>query len=198
MNPTARALTQVFALTLLACLSATAHAQKMAPGLWEQTMTMKTQSGQMEAGMAKMKEELARMPPEQRKQMEAMMAQRGMGMAGGKAGANATTVRVCITPEQAARDEVAQQHEGNCKQVSKERSGNTMKVKFACTGAHASTGEGEYTFISDKVHKGHTVVDTTVQGKPERMEMEHSGRWISADCGDVKPRAMPVPRAPAG
>ena len=185
-------------LLAFAFLSPSALAQKMAPGLWEQSMTMKTQSGQMEAGMAKMKEEMARVPPEQRKMVEEMMKQRGMGAAAAGGGGNATTVKVCITPEQAARDEMPQQQRGDCKQLSKERSGNTVKVKFACTGEHASTGEGEYTLISDKAHKGHTVVDTKIQGKAERIEMDHSARWLGADCGEVKPRAMPAPRAPAG
>ncbi len=52
----------------------------------------------------------------------------------------------------------------------------------------ASSGEGEYTLSGDKAYRGHAVVDTTVQGKPERIEMQQSGQWISADCGAVKPR----------
>jgi hypothetical protein len=32
------------------------------------------------------------------------------------------------------------------------------------------------------------VVDSTVQGKPQRMEMQQNGKWVSADCGTLKPR----------
>ncbi len=173
------------------CATGAAQAQKVAPGLWEHSMTMKSQGGQMEAAMAQMQEQLARMTPEQRKQMEAMMSSRGgsgMAMAAGKP----TSVKVCITPEQAARDEIPQS-QGNCQQTSRERSGNTLKFKFACTGERAATGSGEYTFSGDKAHTGRVIVETMMRGQPERMEMEHSGRWLAADCGDVKPR----PSAPA-
>jgi hypothetical protein len=183
--------TALLAATL--CAAGTAQAQKIAPGLWEQSITMKSAGGQMDAAMAQMQEQLARMTPEQRKQMEAMMGSRGgagMALATGKP----ASVKVCITPEQAARDEVPQTaQQGNCQQTSRERSGNTLKFKFTCTGDRPATGNGEYTFSSDKAHTGRVVVDTTVRGQPERIEIDNSGRWLSADCGDVKPR----PSAPA-
>lgn len=178
-----------FALAALAaCCALPAAAQKLAPGLWEHSVTMKTASGRMEAGMARMQQQLAAMPPEQRKQMEAMMAAQGMGMGamGGGVG-KPMVVKLCLTPEQAARDEMPQS-DGQCKQLSQERSGKTLRFKFACTGERPTTGEGEYTLDSNKAHHGRTVISTTADGKPERMEMEHRARWLSADCGAVRPR----------
>ena len=160
-----------------------ALAQSTKPGLWEITSKMGG-SAEMDKAMAQMQQQMASMPPAQRKQMEDMMAKQGVSVG---ATGKAITARVCITPEMASRDEMPQ-HDGNCKQTSKERSGNTVRFKFACTGKEATSGEGEYTFISDKQHKGRTVVNSTAKGKPERMEMEHSGKWIAADCGDLKPR----------
>ena len=177
------------AVALIGILSASpAAAQKLAPGLWEHSVTMKTASGRMEAGMARMQQQLAAMPPEQRKQMEAMMAAQGMGMGamGGGAG-KPMVVKLCLTPEQAARDEMPQS-DGQCKQISQERSGKTLRFKFACTGERPTTGEGQYTLDSDKAHHGRTVISTMAEGKPERMEMEHGGRWLSADCRAIKPR----------
>jgi hypothetical protein len=162
-----------------------AHAQKVSPGLWEHSMTMKTQSGRAEASGARMQEEMARLPPEQRKMMEQMMARQGVSMGAGPGAP--LTVRVCVTPEQAARGEFPQ-GEGRCKQDSLERSGKTMRFKFSCSGNPPSSGSGEYTLISDKAHKGHVVVETLRDGKPERVEMEQSGRWLAADCGEIKPR----------
>jgi hypothetical protein len=171
-------------LALLLPLTSTAVlAQKFTPGLWENSMTMKSGGGEMDAQMAQMKEEMAKMPPEQRKMMEDMMAKQGVSV--GAAG-KSVTVKACITPEMASRDEMPQ--EGNCKQTSKERSGNTVRIKFACTGKEPSSGESEYTMVSDKQHKGRTVVNSIANGKPQRMEMEHSGKWIAADCGELKPR----------
>lgn len=185
MKPIAAALA---AASFTLCWALPAAAQRPAPGLWEHSVTMTTDSGRMEAGMARMQQQLAAMPPEKRKQFEAMMAGQGMGLGamGGGAG-KPMVVKLCLTAEQAARDEMPQS-DGNCKQVSQERKGNTLRFKFACGGERPSTGEGAYTFDNDKAHHGRTVISTTAQGKPERMEMTHQARWLSADCGAVQPR----------
>ncbi len=187
------------------CLAGAAQAQKAAPGLWETTITMKMQGAagsEANAAMAQMQQHLAAMPPEKRAQMEAMMAQRsgsggaGMAMGMGMMSGKPTTTKVCITPELANNDGFTQsaQRDG-CKQLSKERSGNTVKFKFACTGEHASTGEGEFTFINEKTHTGRVTMESMVAGKPSKMEMAHTGRWLGSDCGDVKPLVEPA--APA-
>ncbi len=172
------------AVLLLACLSASAWSQKLAPGLWEQSMTMKSASGQIEQQMSQMQREMAKLPPDQRKMMEQMMGSRGVGMGAGPG--QPTTVRVCVTPEQAARDELPQ-HDGRCKQTTLERSGNKLRFRFACSGEPPTSGEGEYTFESSKAHSGNVVINTAVQGRPERMEMQTRGRWLAADCGAIKP-----------
>lgn len=172
------------AVLLLACLSASAWSQKLAPGLWEQSMTMKSASGQIEQQMSQMQREMAKLPPDQRKMMEQMMGSRGVGMGAGPG--QPTTVRVCVTPEQAARDELPQ-HDGRCKQTAMERSGNKLRFRFACSGEPPTSGEGEYTFESSKAHSGNVVINTAVQGRPERMEMQTRGRWLAADCGAIKP-----------
>ncbi|MBL8306990.1 MAG: DUF3617 domain-containing protein [Rubrivivax sp.] len=178
---------------MLLTLPGLAAAQKAAPGLWEYSATMKAQGAQVDAAMARMQERMARMPPEQRQQMEQMMAARGMaigpgGPAGLATGAQPIVVKTCITPEQAARDEVAHQ-DANCRQLSQERVGRTLKFKFVCTGERESRGEGEYTFESDKAAKGRVTVDSvSKKGEPMHMEMTHTARWLAADCGDIKPR----------
>lgn len=171
-------------LTLCALLLAgPAAAQKLSPGLWEHSVTMNSAGGEMAAAMAKMQQEMAALSPEHRKMMQDMMARQGMSIGGT---GQTMAVKTCITPEQAARDQVPPPDD-NCRMTSQERSGNTLRVKFECTGEHKGSGEGEYTFISDKAHKGRTVLTTTVNGKPERIEMDHSGRWLAADCGTTKP-----------
>jgi Protein of unknown function (DUF3617) len=181
------------ALNAIAVAALLAHApvqaQKLAPGLWEHSMTMKSSDPRLAEGMARMQKELAAMPPEQRKQMEAMMSAQGMnmGMAAG-AGGPAIVAKVCLTPEQAARDQMPPPAEGDCKQTSMQRSGNTLRMKFACTGKRPATGEGEYTLDGPKAHRGRTTINTQEGGKSVRMEMDHSGRWLASDCGAVQPR----------
>ena len=171
--------------------AAPVQAQKLAPGLWEHSMTMKSSDPRLAEGMARMQKEMAAMPPEQRKQMEAMMAAQGMNMnmnMGGGAAGPAIVAKVCLTPEQAARDEMPPPAEGDCKQTSMQRTGNTLRMKFACTGKRPATGEGEYTLEGPKAHRGRTLIEAQEAGKTVRMEMNHSGRWLAADCGAVKPR----------
>jgi hypothetical protein len=148
-------------------------------------MTMKSAGGEMERAQAEMQKQLAAMSPDQRKQMEQMMSGRGMAM-----GAQGNAVKVCVSKEQAARP-AEPQLEPHCNRKDVQRSGNTVKFKFECTAPRPSSGEGEWTFISDKAYTGKTVVTSEVKGKPQQMTMEMSGKWLSADCGDIKPRAMP-------
>jgi hypothetical protein len=162
-------------------LAASAHAQSIKPGLWEHAFTIKSGSGQMEGAMAEMQKQMAAMPPEQRKMMEQMMAQQGVGM-----GPKGQSVKICITPEEAARQEVPAA-EGNCTQKVTQRSGSTIKMTFSCADQPPSSGEGEITFLSPTAYSGKAVVRTTVEGKPERVDMTTTGKWLSANCGAIKP-----------
>jgi len=172
-------------------LATHASAQKINPGLWEYSFSVKGAGGQMEGSMAQMQQQmqqqLAAMPPERRKQMEEMMASRGVGMGSMGGAGGAMAVRFCLTPEQAAREDMPQK-DSQCKQLSRQRSGNVVHVKFACSGDPPSTGEGEYTLVSDKEMKGHMTVNTQINGKPQQIESDQTGRWLGADCGNVKPR----------
>ena len=183
-----KALSSWLTAALLSAAAAGAGAQTQSPGLWENTIAFKSQSGEMEKAMEQMQKQLAAMPPDQRKQMEQMMASRGMSM-----GAKGTTVKVCVTPEDIARRSGPKMGNGNCTQDVVERSSSTMKVKWQCTGANPSNGEGEISFSSDKAYTGKAVVTTTSRGKPETMNIEQSGHWLAADCGELKPKAAAKP-----
>lgn len=176
----------VLSAAALALAVLSAQAQTQAPGLWEHTISMKSQGGEMEKAMAEMNKEMAAMPPAQRKQMEQMMASRGVGI-----GASGTTVKVCITKEDAARQAEPMVSE-NCTQQVAQRSGNTVKFKFECSKPQPSSGEGEMTFLSDKAYTGKSTTTSQVNGKPERMSMEMAGKWLAADCGNIKPRPKPA------
>jgi len=157
-------------------------AQRLTPGLWEHSTTIKSQGGQMEAAMAQAQAQMANLPPDQRKMMQEMMAKQGVQMGG-----QPNSVRTCITPAQAERAEIPQQ-QGQCTRQAFSQSGNTYKYKMTCSGQAPTTVEGEYTVVSDKAYNGRSVVNTTVAGKAERMDMTVSGKWLAADCGSIKPR----------
>ena len=92
-------------------------------------------SPEMDKAMVDMQKQLAAMPPEQRKMMQDMMGKQGMAM-----GPGGNAVKVCISKEMAARNEPPAQ-QGDCKQETLQKSGNTTKFKFTCSKPPA-TGEG--------------------------------------------------------
>jgi Protein of unknown function (DUF3617) len=169
----------------LSFVTAPALAQSLKPGLWENTFTLKSSSGTLEKGMAEMQAQMAKLPPEQRKMMEQMLAQQGVGM-----GPKGNSIKFCMTPEEAAKMEVPAA-EGDCKQTVTKRSASVMAVSFSCTGNPPSSGQGEFTFQSSTAYSGKSVVNTVVDGKPERMDMDTKGKWLSSDCGAIKPVKRP-------
>jgi hypothetical protein len=134
--------------------------------------------------MAQMQQQLASMPPEQRKMMEDMMAKQGvkLGAAGPGGG---MSVKMCMTREMVEKNELPAQ-QGDCRTTSQSRSGNTMKFAVACTNP-PSTGEGQVTFTSPEAYSMKMVVNTQVNGKPEKVTMEGGGKWLGSDCGNIKP-----------
>jgi hypothetical protein len=164
-----------------------ALAQSSKPGLWEINNKMGG-SAEMDQAMAQMQQQMASMPPAQRKQMEDMLAKQGMSMGAGAGGG--ISVKVCMTKEMAERNEMPQAQQGDCKSTASPRVGNTQKISFVCTQP-PSSGEGQITFTSNEAYTMKMVTTTTVKGKPEKMTLDGSGKWLSADCGAVKPVAVP-------
>lgn len=174
---------------LLLSASLTAHAQSMKPGLWEITNQMQGAPGsKADAAMAQMQKQMASMTPEQRKMVEDMMAKKGMQM--GAAPGGGMAVKICLTPEMAARNEVAPAQQGNCTHTPSPRSGNTQKFAFTCTQP-PSRGEGQVTYTSPEAYAMKMTTTTTVKGKEETMDMQAQGKWLGSDCGSVKPLAAP-------
>ena len=174
--------TLVVAAAVLACTTLPALAQStMKPGLWE--INNKMSGGQMDSAMAEMQKQLEGMPPEQRKQMEAMLAQRGMRM--GSASKDGMAVQMCITREMVERNDMATRE--GCTTTKNQRSGNTVKVAFTCKNP-PSSGEGEMNFTPES-YTSHMTIHTTAQGKPETTVIDGKGKWLKADCGSIKPPA---------
>lgn len=181
--------------TALACLSSAlfiavpCSAQNMKPGLWEVNNKMQSSNGQLEQAMAMMHEQMAQMTPEQRKSMQDMMAKNGLQMPTVGAGGS-MSVKMCMTRDMAAANKMPIQDVGNCTHKRSAVVGNTMKVSFSCSKPEAS-GDGQVTFNSDKAYAMKMRVTTSASGKPETMNMDATGRWLGADCGDIKPAVLP-------
>lgn len=167
-----------------AAASVAAHAQSTAPlkpGLWEQAATLKSQSGQIEKAMADAEAQIARLPAEQRRQIEAMMKARGVSIGNG-----ATTVRMCLTAQDIERGNIPVQT-GDCTQQVLSRDDSTLKVSFMCQTNPPSRGVGEVRLLSPTSTVATAQVDTQVNDKPERIDTTQKGTWLGDDCGDIKP-----------
>ena len=180
-----RSATTVAAVALVLA-SATTPAQaptRLKPGLWEHSIQVGSQGGQLAAAMKEAQEAMANMPPEQRKMMEQMMAKQGVSL-----DASGQKVRICLTPEDVARDEIPAAQDG-CTQKAT-RSGNTWTVTFQCPardGQPATSGRGTVTMQGSTGYTGDFTMNTQVDKKPEQVTMKTQGRWVSADCGNIKP-----------
>jgi len=180
---------QHFAAALLAATCGAALAQQnLKPGLWEITNRMQSAGGQMENQMAEMQKQMASMPPEQRKMMEEMMARQGVQMGKGPAGGMST--RICLTKEMIERNEVAQQR-SDCKTTTHSKTANGVKMAFTCANPKSS-GEGQITYTSPEAYSMKMVVNTEVDGRMEKVNMDTTGKWLSADCGNLKPMVPPA------
>lgn len=162
-----------------------ATAQGVKPGLWEVTQKIGG-NPKADAAMAQMQQQMAAMSPQQRKMMEDMLAKQGMSMPGAAAGGG-MGMRYCLTPEMAARNEPPPAADGKCTSKVTHRSASEMKMTFQCTEP-PSSGDSTIRFQGDGAYSSITNVTTQVAGKPERATIEGSARWVSANCGAVKPR----------
>ncbi len=164
--------------------SAQAEETQLKPGLWELQNKMTSTNPELKAAAAEMQKQLASMPPAQRKMMEDMMAKQGVKM--GSGGPFEMAVNICLTQEMIEKNSVPVQ-EGNCKTIPQKRTGNVVKMAFSCTNP-ASSGEGQYTVVSPKAYTMKMTIRSAIEGRTQTMNMDANGKWLAADCGDVKPR----------
>jgi hypothetical protein len=53
------------------------------------------------------------------------------------------------------------------------------------------SGEGDMTTDGDKSYRAHMKMHSEEQGRPQDMDMDVTGTWLSADCGNIRPLAIP-------
>jgi Protein of unknown function (DUF3617) len=173
-------------LAILLTLSGAAFAQSssLKPGLWEikpisQIMDGRDMTAQMASAQAKMQQEMANMPPEQRKQMETMM-----GPQGASAG---SSMRICVSPAMAARDKPMVDPEGRCEPATVNRSGNKTSFEFNCTAnGRTSVGKGESTVSGDTVTTRVDMTMTDARGR-HTIKSESQMKYLGSDCQGIKP-----------
>lgn len=155
------------------------------PGLWEMTSDSQQLNGKpVPDQSAQMAAQLKNMPPEMRQQIEAQMKAQGIQINPSAAGGG-IAARMCLTKDMLEQNRW-QQAEGDCKSQVTSRSGNTWRWTMSCTQPPAQ-GEGATTFTNPESYTGEVRMTTQDNGKPQVMSMKHRARWVSADCGGLKP-----------
>ena len=170
----------------LPLFTAPALADGMKAGLWEiktlkQVMDGRDMKAQMDAAQAQMQQQMASLPPEQRKQMEAMMGRQGIGMGPGGA------TRMCISEEMARRDTPVVDPDGQCQPTRMSRSGNTVRYEIDCMmDGRRSQGKGESTFSGNSVHSRMDMVTMDSTGR-HTMQSESQMNYLGPDCKGLAP-----------
>lgn len=155
------------------------------PGLWEMQMESMTGMGggvdmaQMQKAIAQMKEQLASMPPEQRKMMEKHMANAG-GVAMGDKG-----FRTCLTKEDIMQNEIPVSENG-CDYKIKEQSSKRMIANIQCSNP-AVVGTVTATFDTPKSYTISVKGEKADGGKKQPYAMSVRWQHVSDNCGNVKP-----------
>jgi hypothetical protein len=171
-------------MTIVAVLPAAHAASLTKPGLWEvhvikQVMDGKDMAAQMAAAQARMQEQLAKMTPAQRQQMEQMM--------GGQKVAERGVQRLCISPAMAAQDKPVLQSASKCEPVKHERSGNKVTFELNCAAdGHTTVGKGESVVDGDTVTSRMDMTTTDARGR-HTMQTESQMKYLGPDCQGVKP-----------
>lgn len=151
-------------------------------GLWEVTTTHSM------TGMPPMPsippETLAKMPPEQRAKIEAMMK--------GGMGAPKTEVRKdCVTKERLDKLMVFDEDRKECKRTIISSSGSRLEMKIHCEGQgkdQQMSTDGTFlveTSGSDSA-KGSMHAVMSGNGRTMNMDLTFSSKYLGPACGDVK------------
>lgn len=145
-------------------------------GLWE--TTSKTDMPGMPTSLPQIPEDaLAKMPPEQRARIEAMM--KGRGAPG------TMTTRSCTTRESLDRG-LNFQNDKSCTYKVVSSSPAKQQIHVDCERGQMHTA-GDLTLErADSEHVKGTMVMKPATGSGD-IKISFDTRWISSDCGSVKP-----------
>jgi hypothetical protein len=139
-------------------------------GLWEISST-----SQIGGNMPTM--DTSKMTPEQKAQMEAAMK--------AMMGSHQNVTKSCMTKEKFQKEGLMEDHGGDCKQSITTNTKSTLEAKVVCTNP-SSTSQFHVDAQSQTAFKATVKTVATDQGKPMNIDIALTGKWLGADCGDVK------------
>jgi hypothetical protein len=174
------------ASSVLLCLSLVAVAAgqvpvpPVKPGLWEARISALDADGH-EITPPELAA-LSRLSPEARARMADSMKTRGVAMP------DATgATKACLTKEMFESGRWQQTAtEAGCTTNYSTQSSSTWKWHSSCA-ALKSESDGESVFTSAENYRTKVTTTMTVMGKTNTSTRIVQGKWLGADCGDIKP-----------
>jgi hypothetical protein len=167
----------VFTLPAL-CVAADFPTFNIKEGLWEQTTTH-SMTGMPQQSVTIPPEALAKMTPDQRAKVEAMMS-----------GRSSTDVsKVCITKEKLAKNAIFSKDRGNCTRTVVTATGSKLELKIHCQDGDAvSDGNMVLEAMTTEGTKGtmHLVTKSGSEGNALKMDFTFTSKYLGPACGDVK------------
>jgi len=155
-----------------------AAADKLTPlnaklGLWEMTTTM-----QLGGAPPIPPEALAKMTPDQRAQVEAMFKAKTAQ------GAVPRVTQSCVTQEKLDKA-VFTEDKKSCQRTIINSTSKLVEFHEECTEPDGmkATADGKFELSGDSSMKGTMQGKSTNKGRTMNVNLEMSGKWISADCG---------------
>ena len=165
----------IIAFAFAATLGALAQTAPIKPGLW-QVHSDREVNGQKAPDAS---DRMKNMSPEKRAQFEAMMKQHGVATDG------SGMPKVCYTKENLDRSAWADQML-DCKATFSSQTGSSWKWHTSCPTMKIEA-DGEATFPNSQ---SYTVKSTSVSQHDDKTRTTAhtmTGKWLSSDCGAVKP-----------
>jgi hypothetical protein len=150
------------------------------PGLWEITSTHSM------TGMPAMptipEDTLAKMPPEQRARVEAMM-KNGMGAP------KTETRKDCVTKEKIEKSLAFDDNKRECTRTVLQSTGSRLEMKLHCAGKDQQmTSDGTFAIeaMGSDSAKGSMHLVSNGNGHTINIDFTFTSKYIGPDCGDVK------------
>jgi hypothetical protein len=157
-------------LVFVAACPVFADALNVKTGAWEMTTTT------LITGMPMPAEALAKMTPEQRTRMEAMIATRA-----GKPSKHVS--KSCVTKEDLDQDSMIKSDNVDCKKEVISRSTTKIVVTETCEAPNASTSN---VIIEAKTPENVVAnMDMTQPGASGKIQVNIDGRWLDASCAGI-------------
>jgi hypothetical protein len=144
-------------------------------GLWEVTVTH-SMSG-MPAMPNISPDALAKMPPEQRARLEAMM----------QGGSSPDVRKECITKDKLEKHSAFSNNRGDCTRTVVNSTSSKLEVKVHCEEKQTTTdGTLALEALTSDGVKGtmHSVINNN--GRTMNMDFTFSSKYLGPDCGDIK------------